>query len=361
MMKPAPETSPRLAVWLAGLLAVALAAGVGLAQARAAEAPATAAPAYAPTSLKAEPGLPRMRDGHPDFQGVIWDANFFAPMQTTQPKLAPTLVLPEDKAREAHRALVDSFINSPLFKPILAQDPEFEDILHASRGFPIVRGERRSRLVVLPASGKLPLTPKGAKQGQPNLAAMMSKADNPEDRTAMERCLSMGATPPVTFLGGPNPREFVVTREHVVIHSENGDELRIVPFAGLHGRGAPHASTGDSIARWEGDTLVIETTDLPRNERLRFSPTGSYLVNPDAIVVERFTRVSRDELLYQFTVIDPKVYAAPWLGEYSFFRAPYRMFPGNCHEGNYGLPNILAGAREEERAAAAAKTIVASK
>ena len=117
---------------------------------------------------------------------------------------------------------------------------------------------------------------------------------------------------------------------------------------------------GDSIARWEGDTLVVETTNLPRTQRVRFSPTGVLVVNPDATVVERFTRVSRDELIYQFTVIDPKVYSAPWLAEYSFFRTSYRMFPGNCHEGNYGLPNILAGARVEERAAAAAKTATAA-
>jgi hypothetical protein len=170
----------------------------------------------------------------------------------------------------------------------------------------------------------------------------------------------MGATPPASFLAGPNPREFIQTRDYVVIHSEVGDEMRIVPFTAVHGTRGPHPAMGDSIARWEGDTLVIETTDLPRSERRRFSPTGSYVVNPDATVIERFTRLSRDELLYQFTVVDPKVYAAPWLAEYSFFRAPYRMFPGNCHEGNYGLPNILAGARAEERAKAAASATVTS-
>jgi hypothetical protein len=77
-------------------------------------------------------------------------------------------------------------------------------------------------------------------------------------------------------------------------------------------------------------------------------------------VVERFTRLSRDELLYQFTVEDPAVYAAPWLAEYSFFRTPYRMFPGECHEGNYSLPNILAGARETDRVKAAAAAQLAA-
>jgi hypothetical protein len=348
-----PERTPRLAAWLAGLLAVALAAAVGVERARAADPPTAPPAVYTPTSLKAERGLPRTRDGHPDFQGVVWDANFFAPLQLTQPKLAPTLMLSEDQARKAHAALIGSFLNSPVFKPFLEQDPEFEGILRDSKGFPIVRGERRSRLLVLPADGKLPLTAQGAKQGQVSLTALMGKADNPEDRNNLERCVSMGATPPASFLGAPNPREFIQTRDYVAIHIESGDEVRIIPFTDQHATRGPRPAFGDSIAHWEGDTLVIETTSLPASERLRFSPTGSYLVNPDAKVIERYTRLSRDELLYQFTVEDPKVYSGPWLGEYSFFRAGYRMFPGNCHEGNYGLPNILAGAREDDRVRAA--------
>src|SRR5258706_230161 len=287
---------------------------------------ANAAPPAAPAqALKADRTTPRTRDGHPDLQGVVWDANFFAPLQMAQPKLAPTLVLSEDQARKAHAALVDSFLNNPLLKAMLAFDPEYEGILHDSLGFPIVRGERRSRLLVQPADGKLPLTPEGAKQGQLSITAMMGKTDNPENRNQMERCLAMGASPPASFLGSPNPREFVETRDNVVIHSENGDEVRIIPFATVHSGPEQHLLFGDSIARWEGDTLVIETTNLPRSQRLRFSPTGVLVVNPDATVIERFTRVSRNELLYQFTVLDPKIYAAPWLAEYSFFRTSYRM------------------------------------
>jgi len=128
-------------------LALLLTAGLGAAgAARAADPPAPAA-VYKPTSLKAEPGVPRTRDGHPDLQDAVWDAYFFAPLQKTQPKLAPTLVLSEDQARVANKALVSSFVDSPIFKPILALDSEFEGILNASKGLPIVRGERRSRLI----------------------------------------------------------------------------------------------------------------------------------------------------------------------------------------------------------------------
>jgi hypothetical protein len=349
------ERSPALAAWLAGLLAMALAAAVPLHGASAAEtAAATTPPAiYTPTSLKPEAGVPRAPDGHPDLQGVVWDAYFFAPLQIGPSKLA--LSLPEDQARKAHRALVSGFLDSPVFKPILALDPEFEGILNNSKGFPIVRGERRSRLLVLPADGQLPLTPEGKKASQMSMSAMVDKADNPEDRNSLERCLAIDAAPPDFFLGAPNPRQFVQTRDYVAIHTETGDEVRIIPFATAHAAAAAQPAYGDEIARWEGDTLVVETTNSPANQRRRFSPLGVLVVNPEARVIERFTRVSRDELVYQFTVVDPKVYAAPWLAEYSFFRAPYRMFPGECHEGNYGLPNILAGARAEEQRAALAK------
>jgi hypothetical protein len=346
---------------ITGLVLIAGSAALAEETTIAPPAPAAVPAVYKPTSLRPAPGVPRTADGHPDLQGVVWDAYFFAPLQLTQPKLAPSLALSEADARKAHKALVASFVDSPVFKPILALDPEFEGILNDSKGFPIVRGERRSRLLVLPADGKLPLTPEGKKQSQISMSAMRDQADNPEDRNSLERCLAVDAAPPDFFLGAPNPRQFVQTRDYVVIHSETGDEVRIIPFATAHGAVGAATAYGDAIARWDGDTLVVETTNSPASQRKRFSPLGALVVNPKARVIERFTRVSRDELLYQFTVEDPEVYAAPWLAEYSFFRAPFRMFPGECHEGNYSLPNILAGARAEERAKAAANPALAAK
>ena len=330
---------------IAGVANAALAAGAHAAPAPEAAVPKPA-PAYVPTSLKVEPGTPRARDGHPDLSGVVWDAKFFAPIQAS-PKVGPDLVMPEAKARAAYDAYV-----APMIKAASAMlDPEAGDLLASANGFPLVRGERRTRLVVLPADGKLPLTPAALQESQaPRVAPT---ADNPENRSTMERCVGLGAAPPMMMLTQINPWEFVQTRDHLVIHTENGDEVRIVPFAGTHGSGATRPPTGDSIARWEGDTLVVETTHLLARDRSRGSPSGALIVNPEATVVERFTRVSKDELVYQFTVIDPKVYAASWLAEFSLYRAPYRMFPSSCHEGNYGLANILAGARAEERVAAA--------
>jgi hypothetical protein len=133
-----------------------------------------------------------------------------------------------------------------------------------------------------------------------------------------------------------------------------GDEVRIVPFAASH-KPKAHWSRwmGDSFARWDGDTLVIETVGLPKEMRIRgFS---KIVVNPDARVIERFTRLSKDELLYQWTVEDPNVYTAPWLAEFSFYRATTGMFPSPCHEHNYSLPYILQGARVADARPAAVK------
>jgi hypothetical protein len=111
---------------------------------------------------------------------------------------------------------------------------------------------------------------------------------------------------------------------------------------------------GDSIGRWEGDTLVVETIGLPDSDSFRIGPV--FLVSGAAKVTERFTPVSDKELLYQFTVDDPKTYTQPWRGEFSWYRTGKQMYEHACHEGNYSLPNILAGARHEEALAKAAPT-----
>ena len=107
-----------------------------------------------------------------------------------------------------------------------------------------------------------------------------------------------------------------------------------------------------SKAVWEGKTLVIETIGMPAKDEIRPFPT--LFVQPTAKVIERYTRVSKTELLYQYTVVDPAIYTAPWLAEYSLFASSKPIYEFACHEGNYSLPNILAGARRAEQQAAAA-------
>jgi hypothetical protein len=259
--------------------------------------------------------------------------------------LPPELSLPEDKAKAAFDKMMAMMSNSPQMKMMLEADPEAAELFANFQGFPLVRGERRTRLIVLPADGKLPYTPEARKTA---MAPSLTKSDNPEDRSLGERCLSMGGEAPLAFLSPMHPRQMVLTRDHVVINTEYGDEARIVRFADAHRSPLVHSQMGDGIARWDGDTLVIETTGFDPRNPSRFTFPTELLVNPTSKVIERYTRVSKDELVYQFTIEDPALYAAPWMAEYSLYRAGFRMFPSGCHEGNYSLPNILAGQRRTD-------------
>ena len=311
--------------------------------------------AYRATSLEPDDpfALPRTPEGRPDFQGVVWAGNHFAMLEAMPMMLPRELALSEEKAKQAFDRMMAMFLNNPMIKTVLETDPEASALLTETEGLPIVRGERRTRLVVMPADGKLPYTPEARRHASGEMSRMAAmKSDNPEDRTLGERCVALGGKPPMAMISSLHPRRFVQTPEHIVLQSEYGDETRIIPFAAEHGPAALQRPFGDSIARWDGDTLVIETTNFPAGDTVRGAFPIGLIVNPDAKVIERYTRTSNDELLYQFTVEDPKAYSAPWLAEYSYFRAPFRMFPSGCHEANYSLPNILRGQRvADERAA----------
>ena len=290
---------------------------------------------YTPTSLTPEPGLPRTADDHPDFQNMVWATNFF-PVFEASP-MAATLVVPEAEAKKIVATMVAGMSKIPDF----AIDPEAGEIIGNTNGLPLVRGERRTRLIVLPANGKVPLAPEAKKIAT---ASSGDRKDDYEQRPSGERCLVLGGSSPYFATISYNRIQFVQTRDYIVIHSENGDEARIIPVAAKHSLSAPTNWYGDSIARWDGDTLVVETIRQPQAENVR-GLFQKFIVNSDSKVIERFTRVARNELLYQFTVEDPKVYTAPWLGEYSFYSTDTGMFPSPCHEHNYSLPNILLGQR----------------
>ena len=286
-----------------------------------------------------EGALPRTFFGHPSFEGV-WTTNFLLPLEATP--LARSLRLSESEAQ----AMASEMVRLALLDPLVAIDPEAPDILGSTNGLAIVRGERRSRAVIVPADGMLPYTAQArAEAGKFDLMRLPS--DNPEERPSGERCIVGGGQPPLAGTVSLNPRQFIQTPEYVVIHNEFGDEARIVPFADSHSPTALHSRLGSSIARWEGDTLVVETINLPGEDRVRGFPT--LIVDPSAKVIERFTRLDHEELLYQFTVEDPHVYTRPWLAEYSLYRTEQRMFPYACHEANYSLTNILMAQRMVEQ------------
>jgi hypothetical protein len=294
---------------------------------------------------------PRNAIGQPDLQGV-WNTHFVLPMEA-RPDM-PSLTLPEAEAKAYARKL-----NVEAGKlAIFAQDPEVAEIRSDETrvSAAIVRGQYRTRQVVQPADGMLPLT-RGAR-GQMRFIEQALRTqteppfpkDGPEVRPNWERCVVGWGQPPIASTGDINPRQIVQTRDAVVILAEYGPDLRIIPYADKHGPLLQVSALGDAIAHWEGETLVIETIGMPAKDVLRPFPT--LFVPATAKVIERYTRVSKTELLYQYTVVDPAIYTGPWLAEYSLFATPRPLYEFACHEGNYSLPNILAGAREQERAAA---------
>lgn len=212
---------------------------------------------------------------------------------------------------------------------------------------------KHTSLVTDPPDGKLPpLTPEGQKR-RTALAGQI--IDGPESRNLYERCITRGL-PGAMMPGFYNHNYHILqTPGYVVILTEMIHDARIVP---LDGR--PHLGNnirqwlGDSRGRWDGNTLVVETTNLPDVTRINDS---NFLVfgtsGGTSRVIERFTRVDADTIDYQVTVDDPATYTKPWTATIPMSKLEGGMFEYACQEGNYALPNILAGARAQEKAAEA--------
>jgi hypothetical protein len=204
----------------------------------------------------------------------------------------------------------------------------------------LVKGEYRTSWVTKPANGRIPYKEGGARLRRASHLPKLGGFDGPETRPITERCITFGIIGPVmqnTIYN--NNFQFVQTKDHVLIMAELGHEVRIIPFADEHSNEDLQPWFGDSIARYEDDTLVIETINP-------YPLQGSY-ISPTGKVTERFTRWSDDEIFYEFTVEDPTIYTETWGGELSFYKET-ALFEYACHEGNYSLPGILAGARRAE-------------
>lgn len=218
-------------------------------------------------------------------------------------------------------------------------------------GLARIRGQVRTSWIVSPADGKRPVTAQAKAFGKANRERSKVNFDNPEGRGRSERCLESGAIPPLENGGYNDNYQFVQTGDALMIYAEWMSTWRIVRIGDAHHLPAGlRVPGGDSIAHWEGDTLVIETTNfLPRDIN---APNGD--ASADMKVVERLSRVSPDELGYAFSVTSPARYTQTWMGEVAFRATKGPIYEFACHEGNYGLANMLAGARHAEAMAAGA-------
>ena len=213
--------------------------------------------------------------------------------------------------------------------------------VHAAR----IDGRTRTSLIVDPPDGKLPaLTPEGQARAEARAEARrLHPADGPEDRSLPERCLLFNAGPPM--LSGPynNYVQLFQTRDHVVIFNEMVHDVRIVPLDGRpHLPSALRRLQGDPRGRWDGNTLVVETTNFTDKTNVRGSGERLRLV-------ERFTRAGANTLLYEFTVDDPASFTKPWSAALPMAKTQDQIYEYACHEANYAMIGILRGARWQEK------------
>ncbi len=282
---------------------------------------------------------PRTPEGKPDFQG-----NWITPWTTTLERGAefPALVVSSEQAAMLRNAFLDRLHeNDPLGATYIW------DLDQPVR----VNGEIRSSLIVDPPDGRLPYTP----EGRARRASFRPSTgeDNIEQRALNERCLMAGSGyAPFLTIPASNLRQVVQTRDHIVFFTESFGQLRLIPLDGRFGPQIPRG--GSSKGQWEGDTLVVETAGFVETDLIRFAPLSTFAISPATRITERFTYQKADEILYRFTVEDAPLYTRSWTAESVIKRSSDRLFEFACHEANYGLANILRGARVvEERAAKA--------
>jgi hypothetical protein len=308
------------------------------------QAPVAATDAKTSTAL-------RTPDGQPDLQG-IWDFRTITPMQRPDELAGKDVLTDEEAAAFEVKNQRNQDNREVTSRGISNGAPTTSDLERAYNDFwwdfgKKIVGTKRTSLVVDPPDGRIPaLTPEAQQRADARREARERAAVGPEDRGVGERCLlGFNSGPPMAPSAYNNNVHIFQTRDHVVILNEMVHNARIIP---LDRR--PHISqnirqwVGDSRGHWEGDTLVVDTTNFLGETAFNNSSQNLHLV-------ERFTRVDRDTLVYEFTVDDPTTWTRPWTAQIPMTKSTDLMYEYACHEGNYGMMNLLSAARAVEKAA----------
>jgi hypothetical protein len=312
--------------------------------------------AQAPPAKSTTWTAPRLADGRPDLSGY-WSNNTLTPLERPAALAGKEFVTGDEarvlerEARERTRASDRQASERP------NEVGDYNAVFKEDSKWALPNG--RTSIITDPKDGRMPpLTPEARKKFEADQTYHKEHPhDGPEDMTTIERCITwISSGPPMLPTFYNNNYQIVQTHDYLMILVEMIHDVRIIP---LDGR--PHGNItqwmGDSRGRWEGNTLVVETTSFNGKRGWFGTPMteGGGGRRPDAKmrVIERFTRTAPDILLYQFTIDDPGTYTKPWSGE-----IPMRSFPGPvyeyaCHEGNYGMQLILSGARSDEKNAEA--------
>ena len=297
-------------------------------------------------SVNAQDQIKRTPWGDPDIEGT-WTNATLTPLQRP-PELASKEFFTAEEAKQFQRSRIEQTNADRPLPP--GQVGAYNDAFF-ERGTSIVRS-RRTSLVIDPPDGRIPaLTPAAQKRVEARLAREKTNpADTPEDRWLTERCILFGATVPMLPEPYNNNYRIMQSPGFVTILVEMNHDARVIPLDNRpHLAGTIQQWTGDSRGHWDGTTLVVETTNLKFNHQSRFGVGYLNGWSDDRLrVVERFTPSDANTLTYQATVEDPTVFVRPWTVELSMDRTPGPLYEVACHEGNYGMSNILSGHRAEE-------------
>jgi len=308
-----------------------------------------------PASAQEDGGwtVPRTPDGQPDLQG-IWANNSATPLQRPA-QFGDKAVLTEEEVAALTQRLSEfrdddqagDLLGDNLILKVLDPtfDPEFDRETGDYNAFWLVERQfdNRTSLVVDPSNGRIPsLTTESRSRAEVRGAYRREHpSDGPEDRSLGDRCLHFEA--PRLSAGYNSYFQILQTPDHVAILQEMGHISRVIPLdARPHADEAIRLWTGDARAHWEGDTLVIETTNYSADTRYRGATEGLRLE-------ERFTRVAPDILEHEVTLNDPATWTQPWTVQLLLEATEDPIFEYACHEGNYAMEGILGGARLQEK------------
>ena len=301
----------------------------------------------------AEWEIPRTPDGRPDLQGT-WTNQSLTPIQRGRNQ--ESLVYTPDEVARIEQGYVDRFIRgSQPSDPDRPAPPTGQGVgtynniyFETGNRVSVVNGEPRASLITFPSNGRIPpLTPEARERRAESRESrsQFAQYDHPELRPLAERCLtSYGspAGPPMLPNGGYNSNYIIVqTPDYVMIMTEMVHDTRIIRM-GDGPRLPAHIRPwmGDSWGHWEGDVLVVETTNI--------HPLQPYS-SADMKVTERFSRMHEEAILYEFTVDDPSTYTESWGGQIPMMAMHDQIYEYACQEGNYSLEGVLSGARFQER------------
>jgi hypothetical protein len=295
---------------------------------------------------------PRTPNGHPDLQGY-WTNATYTPLERA-PELGTKEFFTPAEAAEFERQRRLREANQP------ANDIHYDDALWQTENYAKGVSNLRTSLIFDPPDGRVPaLTEKGKQRAVQvaEAARRRAAADSAPSRSLAERCISWGSEGPPMMPSTYNSNlQIVQTASSVIVYNEMVHNVRVIPVDGRpHLPPSVRQLGGDSRGHWEGDTLVVESTNFTDETNFRGPPSTTrqdIFSSRDLRVIERFTRVAPDTILYRFTVEDPSTWVRPWSGEMVMRRFEGPLYEYACHEGNYGLENILAGARAAEKAAA---------